>query len=255
MYRCAQDVSTRLCDLNRVRPLRGVRLLPDEKKNIEDAVWSFIACHRPLKLVVIAATGIGVVSGIGAALERPVALAIWMSRYVVGATPKPDEVTLERNAFASGMIFREMHLSGPGAPYYAALVERLQRTFAAVGYSDAELSKLGEMEPSKILPAVSLARERFEGHLEQKAHRARAFFKLGYYLRALAEASVTGGSASVREYNSLALSAREEAASGANYRIPSLSLDHLRADEDPPKEYILVVLTSIKQMKAFLSDE
>jgi hypothetical protein len=108
-------------------------------------------------------------------------------------------------------------------------------------------------EEQTRLAVLPMVRERFEGYLEQKGPRNKAFFNLGFYLRALVEAASEGDFTWVRDYNALVLTEYTNAGRSAPYRLPDLPLTDLSAETRSPKDYVSSVIVSIKRIKKFLA--
>lgn len=235
-----------------IDPQRSI--MADRKKLLEDAVWQYVASHRPLKLFAICLLSVGSLSGAITAAEKPYRAVVDTGAYLFGVRPNAGDVVLERNAFMAGMFLRELQLSSSAPELTKPNIDLLGKSFTAVGFGDGETRSLLNENPATIQSELLRIREKFEGHLETKGYRIKAFFDLGYHLRSLAEATTgLNREAPVREINGLVLRAYSSAQDSLPYRLPRLPLIEMAQSSPVASDYVVAVVESIRLIKTFLS--
>lgn len=228
--------------------------MADNKKLLEDTIWEYISAHRPLKLLAIAVLSIGSLGGAITALEKPYRVAIDASAYLIGARPNAGEVVLERNAFMAGMFIRELQFSPLSQESMKPNIDSLEKSFTAVGFGDADTKALLNEKPEVIQSELLRIREKFEGHLEAKSYRMKAFFNLGFHLRSLVDASTSiNRHNAVHDINALVLRAYDSAQDTFPYRLPRLPLTEMKPSAQVADDYVAKVIESIHRLKTFLS--
>lgn len=229
--------------------------MADSKKALEDAIWEFVARHRPLKLAAIVVLGLGSITGAITALEKPARWILNGASYVFGARPKADDVLIERNAFMAGSLLREIWYASPGSANLESTLNYVEKAYTALGMPDTEIKVLRTAQ-SDTIPNEQLQRirQRIEGYLEGKGTRYKAFFELGFHIRSLIDATSpyrTDGP--VREVNDFVLKAYALAQDGSPFRLPKLPLQTLEKDKPVPEDYLAQVIESYKLLRMFLS--
>jgi hypothetical protein len=197
----------------------------ESKKRIEDAVWDYVAAHRPLKLLAILISALGILSGAITALEKPFEVVKFGTLYLLGVTPPASSVVIERNAFISGVFLHEARINAGDEEVKRKVFDAMEGAFKAVGFGGTNLKALESSSSLETRKSLAALEETFSGFLEAKSDSGRAFFRVGLSLADLMYATRLFRDAqhvqrAERDFR-LALSQAQDT---LRYRIPELPL-------------------------------
>lgn len=223
----------------------------EPKRQIEDTVWLYILARRPLKLLGITVSAIGVLGGAIAALETPFVLLRSSIEYMIGVAPEPGAVVVERNAFVAGVLLFEAYANSNSTESKRELFDVVEGSFRAVGYQDPSLREAQTNPSDESRRIIARAADSFEGYLESRTSAGRRLFRIGKIITALQYAASGRDASGVQGLDTELRSEYAMAQHGLRYRLPRLPL--LQSTQYPGSEdkYIQSVNRSREVIKSF----